>query len=232
MNMSINQVGWAWYFLIRSLNLACPKARSGGGDFVGDAGVWDDVVWPLTSFDGIEGPHPRSFAGLSREAGMLVTPALTFAVRRGAGEVPGGLARDAVEDNTGTACDDEITAGTDIDFTGFVIETALLRVAAAPLNFALGKKSLDWPASPDVDDVDLLLAVGVVLPEVLSLKSPAKSPGAGETFGRSVAFPFEDVGGLIGAWKLGATVGSGFGTRAGSGFSLSSGTLGLGFGGT
>src|ERR1700722_2003827 len=30
----ITQVACSWYFLIRSLNLACPNARSPGGDFV------------------------------------------------------------------------------------------------------------------------------------------------------------------------------------------------------
>ena len=68
------------------------------------------------------------------------------------------------------ACDEEITAGTDVDLIrpGFVL---VGRPPVPPLTLGLAIES--------DDGVDRLV-VGVVLPGVRDLKLPAKRPGAGQ----------------------------------------------------
>jgi hypothetical protein len=61
-----DQPACAWYFLIKSRNLAWPKASSGGGDLgAGEAREADEgpefasMTSPTTNFDGTEEPNTR-----------------------------------------------------------------------------------------------------------------------------------------------------------------------------
>ena len=125
------------------------------------------------------------------------------------------------------ACDEDITAGTDVDLItpGFVL---VGRPPAPPLTLGLANES--------DDGVDRLV-VGVVLPGVRDLRLPANRPCAGETLVEAsvdlipaVMRPPAAV--AIGSWI--AVVGRSLGSSAGSilWLELARFKRGLGLGGT
>ena len=109
------------------------------------------------------------------------TALATPVVRRGLGAEIVGFASEAVEDSTGVACEDDITAGTDVDLMagGFAFpeEEAPLALVTLP-GVAEVSRLTSNAGSPD-DGVERFV-VGVVFPGVRDLRSPAKSPGAGD----------------------------------------------------